>query len=146
MIDIINLGIYFDKYRMNKEEAEKKNIQIKKKLSFEDFECLKDQFNVNSIMRIKNFPSYQYFLLNNYSNMELLLKIVKKENIKKLFEPIQNKYIPFWVFIIRIMSSTNCLAFENNKNPLEKNLTKIIRNKILLLTESKKIMIYHGLI
>ena len=138
MIDIINLGIYFDKYRMNKEEVEKKNIQIKKKLSFEDFECLKDEFNVNSILSIKNFPSYQYFLLNNYSNIELLLRIVKKENIKKLFEPVQKKYIPFWVFIIRIMSSTNCLAFENNKNPFEKKLTKIIRNKILLLTESKK--------
>ena len=138
LIDIINLGIYFDKYRMNKEEVEKKNIQIKKKLSFEDFECLKDEFNVNSILSIKNFPSYQYFLLNNYSNIELLLRIVKKENIKKLFEPVQKKYIPFWVFIIRIMSSTNCLAFENNKNQFEKKLTKIIRNKILLLTESKK--------
>ena len=78
--------------------------------------------------------------------MELLLKAVKKENIQKLFKPFLYQYIPFWVFIIRILSSTNCLAFENNKNPLEKNLTKIIRNKILLLMESKKKMIYLGLI
>ena len=93
---------------------------------------------MNSILKIKNIPSFQYFLLNNYTNMELLLKIVKKENIEKLFQPLSYEYIPFWVFIIRILSSTNCLAFENNKNPLEKTLTKIIRNKILLLMKSEK--------
>ena len=138
LIDLINLGIYFDKYRMNKEEFEKKNSDFKKKLTFNDFECFKDKFDIKSIMNIKNFPSFQYFLLNNYNNIEILLKTIKKENIQKLFVASPYEYIPFWVFIIRIMSSTNCLAFENNKNPLEKELTKIIRNKILLLMESKK--------
>ena len=68
----------------------------------------------------------------------MLLKIVKKENIEKLFEPSPYEYISFWILILRILSSTNCLAFENNKNPLEKDLTKIIRKKILLLMESQR--------
>ena len=138
LIDLINLGIYFDKYRMNKEELEKNNSDLKKNLTFNDFECFKDKFDIKSIMNIKNLPSFQYFLLINYNNIEILLKTIKKENIQKLFVASPYEYIPFWVFIIRIMSSTNCLVFENNKNPLEKDLTKIIRNKILLLMESKK--------
>ena len=82
-------------------------------------------------------PSFQYFLLKNYNNIEKLLKIIKKENINKLFKPSHNLYIPFWVFIIRIMSSIYCLIYENNKNPFEKDLTEIIREKILLSMENK---------
>ena len=139
LIDIIKLGIYFDDYKIYKEEIKKKNHQVGKNLNFEDFQCIKDNFDINSILNIKNFPSFQYFLLNNYNNIEALLKIVKKENINKLFEPSPYTFIPFWVFIIRIMSSTNCLTFENNNNPLEKELTKIIRNKILLAMENKEV-------
>lgn len=138
LIELIKLGIYFDKYQINKEESEKKNKNLKIKLNFDDFECFKDNFDIESIINIKNLPSFQYFLLNNYGNIEILLKNIKKENIEKLFVPSTYDYIPFWVFIIRIMSSTNCLAFENNQNPLEKDLTKIIRRKILLLMESEK--------
>ena len=65
-------------------------------------------------------PSFQYFLFNNYNKIENLLKTVTKENINNIFQPFPFIYLPFWVFIIRIMSSTNCLIFENNENPYEK--------------------------
>ena len=137
LIEIIDLGFYFDNYKKYKENKEKNNDI---KLTFDDFKCLKDEFNINSIKNIKNFPSFQYFLLNNYDNIQYLLKIVKKENINKLFEPNPVSFITFWVFIIRIMSSTNCLIFEDNKNPFEKEFTNIIRNKILSNIENKLII------
>ena len=137
LIEIIDLGFYFDNYKKYKENKEKNNDI---KLTFDDFKCLKDEFNINSIKNIKNFPSFQYFLLNNYDNIQYLLKIVKKENINKLFEPNPVSFIPFWVFIIRIMSSTNCLIYEDNKNPFEKEFTNIIRNKILSNIENKLII------
>ena len=134
LMNTIKLGSYFDEYKIYKEELEKRN----NKLTFDDFICIKDKFSINSILNINNLPSFQYFLQNNYDNIEILLKTVKKENINKLFQPSPFMYIPFWVFIIRIMSSTNCLIFENNKNPFEKELTEIIRQKILKLMEKKK--------
>ena len=135
LIEVIKLGIYFDKYKKYKEEIDKNKID--KNLTFEDFKCFKDKFDINAILKIKNLPSFQYFLLNNYNNIEILLKSVKKENINKLFEPSLNNYIPFWVFILRIMSSTNCLIFGNDRNPYEKELTEIIRNKILISMKEK---------
>ena len=132
LVEIIKLGIFFDEYKILKEEKEKNNIEFVKQLNFEDFRFLKEKFDINSILSIKNMPSFQYFLINNYNNMEILFNILTKEKINKIFEPSPYTYIPFWVFIIRIMSSTNCLIFENNKNPFEKELTKIIRNRIIL--------------
>ena len=60
-----------------------------------------------------------------------------KENIDKLLKPSPYIYIPFWAFILRILSSTNCLIFGNDKNYLEKDLTKIIREEILLSMYNK---------
>ena len=126
LIDAINLGSYLDKYKINKPN-----------ITFEDFICFKDEFDLNSIRKINNMPSFQYFLIKNYNNIEKLLKIVTKENINKLFEPSLDLYIPFWAFIIRIMSSTYCLLYENNKNPFKKELTEIIRDKIIESMENK---------
>ena len=84
-------------------------------------------------------PSFQYFLINNYNNIEKLLKIVTNEKINNIFQPSPYIYMPFWVFIIRIMSSTNCLIFDNNENPYQKKLTQTIRRKILLSIYEKKL-------
>ena len=135
LIEIINLAIYFDDYNNYKKE---KNLN--KNLTFDDFDCFKNNFNIDSIINIKNYPSFQYFLINNYNNIESLLKILTKEEINKIFEPSFEIFIPFWAFIIRIMSSTNCLTFENSKNPLEKEFSKIIKNEIISnIKENNKI-------
>mgnify|MGYP002622861730 CR=1 FL=1 len=136
LVEVIKLGIFFDKYKEKKEE--KNNNEIEKHLDFEDFRFLKEKFDINSILSIENMPSFQYFLINNYDNMKILLNILTKEKINKIFEPSPYSFMPFWVFIIRIMSSTNCLVFENNKNPFEKELTKIIRNRIALSIDEGK--------
>ena len=125
LIDIINLSIYFDDYKNYKKE---KNFN--KNLTFEDFECFKN-FNINSIINNKHFPSFQYFLIKNYNNIENLLKILTKENVNKIFELSFETFVPFWTFILRLMSSTNCLCFENEKNPLEKKFSEIIKKKII---------------
>ena len=132
LIEMIQLGTYFDEY------TEKKKEDKDKELTFEDFKCFEQEFNLNSILQINNLPSFQYFLLKNYNNIEILLKTVKSENIHRILKPSPYIFIPFWIFIIRIMSSTNCLIFENDKNPLEKELTKIIREKILFSMQNNK--------
>ena len=128
---MINLGSYFDEY------YQQKNKEIHKQLSFEDFKCFENEFNIDSIINIQGLPSLQYFLLNNYDNIKILLQNVTKENIDKLLKPSPYIYIPFWAFILRILSSTNCLIFGNDKNYLEKDLTKIIREQILLSMYNK---------
>ena len=138
LIDLIKLGKYFDEYKVQNEQIEKMNNENNKKFTFEDFECFKNKFDINSILKIKNMPSFQYFLLNNYNNIEKLLKIVTNEKINNIFQPSPYIYMPFWVFIIRIMSSTNCLIFDNNENPYQKKLTQTIRRKILLSMQNNQ--------
>ena len=102
LINIIKLGIYFDNYKIYKEEIEKKNNQIGKKLTFEDFECFKNEFDFNSILEIKNMPSFQYFLINNYNNIEKLLQIVTNEKINNIFKlSSYNKYPKWNIYIWR---------------------------------------------
>ena len=120
LIDLIKLGKYFDEYKFQKEQIEKINNENNKKLTFEDFECFKNKFDINSILKIKNMPSFQYFLINNYNNIEKLLQIVTNEKINNIFKLSSYNYVPFWVLIIRIMSSTNYLVFENNENRYKK--------------------------
>ena len=83
-------------------------------------------------------PSFQYFLLNNYNNIEKLLQMVTDEKINNIFELSSYNYVPFWIFIIRIMSSTNYLVFKNKENPYKKNLTEIIRKKVLISMQKKQ--------
>ncbi len=83
-------------------------------------------------------PSFQYFLLNNYNNIEKLLQMVTDEKINNIFELSSYNYVPFWIFIIRIISSTNYLVFENKENPYKKNLTEIIRKKVLISMQKKQ--------
>ena len=138
LIDLIKLGKYFDEYKVQNEQIEKMNNENNKKLTFEDFECFKNKFDINSILKIKNMPSFQYFLLNNYNNIEKLLQMVTDEKINNIFELSSYNYVPFWVFIIRIMSSTNYLVFENNENWYKKKLTEIIRKKVLISMQKKQ--------
>ena len=52
-------------------------------------------------------------------------------DISDLFLPQTNEmYIPFWVFLIRNMSSINCINYENKNNPFEKEITNEVREKI----------------
>ncbi len=132
LIKLIKLGIYFDEYE------QKNNMKNKKSFSFEDFEFLNsnNEIKIDSILKMGNLPSFQYFLLNNFNNIKTLLQIIKKQNINKIIN--SQSYIPFWIFIIRIMSSTNYIIFENQQNPLQSVLTTIIREKFLLSMKEKK--------
>ena len=138
LIKLIKLGIYFDEY------GQKNNMKNKNSFSFEDFEFLNsnNEFKIDSILKMGNLPSFQYFLLNNFNNIKTLLQIIKKQNINKIIN--SQSYIPFWIFIIRIMSSTNYIIFENQQNPLQGELTTIIRENILLSMNEKKKSIYLG--
>ena len=60
------------------------------------------------------------------------------KNINKIFKRSPYIYMPFWIFIIRIMSSTNYLVFENNENWYKKKLTEIIRKKVLISMQKKQ--------
>ena len=50
-----------DEYKIKKEEIEKKYCNTNCRITFEDFTCFKEEFNLNSILNIKNMPSFQYF-------------------------------------------------------------------------------------
>ena len=66
---MIKLGSYFDEY------YQQINKEIHKQLSFEDFKCFENEFNINSTINIQGLSSLQHFLLNNYDIIKILYKM-----------------------------------------------------------------------
>ena len=61
----------------------------------------------------------------------MLKSLVEKLSDENISDSKENeKYIPFWVFLIRNMSSINCINYENTNNPFNLEITNEIRNKI----------------
>ncbi len=70
---------------------------------------------------------------------------IKDDDITILFKADkETNYIPFWVFLIRNMSSLNCIYYENKKNnnlDIYKKITTEIRKKIgELIKDTNKII------
>ena len=59
---------------------------------------------------------------------ELINSKLKSEDISELFKTNVN-YIPLQVFLIRNMSSINCVNYESKDNPFSEEITIEVRDK-----------------
>ena len=163
--DFNKLLIYFqDENKNMKQSAEKKELQAiingmklakyiqtiiesttnttDNAISFEDIRIFdkKDEkrIEIESLLNKKINPSFKYFIIKNIQLIkELINSKLKSEDISELFKPNVN-YIPFWVFLIRNMSSINCVNYESNDNPFSNEITIDVRQKIQGLIVEKK--------
>jgi hypothetical protein len=130
-----------------KEEENQNNIEEKN--NFDDMKIFKKEnnkrLNAEELIKIKINPSFKYYVIKNTKVVEELVNTGLKENdIAILFKPDkETNYIPFWVFLIRNMSSLNCVYYENKKNnnlDIYKKITTEIRKKIgELIKDTNKI-------
>ena len=120
-----------------KEEENQNNIEEKN--NFDDMEIFKKEknkrLNAEELITKKINPSFKYYIIKNIKVVEELINTGLKENdIAILFKADkETNYIPFWVFLIRNMSSLNCIYYENKKNnnlDIYKKITTEIRKKI----------------
>lgn len=90
------------------EEFDKNNIEYN--LSFEDISFLEKNKYLNNNDLFNNYPSLMFYL---YSNLNITKNLQINYNGKKLYE--NSKFhcsFYFWIFILRIFSSINCINFD----------------------------------
>ena len=134
----MKLSLYFQKIIESSKET------TNDKLTFDDLTVLdkgnEKRIEIESLLNKKINPAFKYYIIKN---MQLLKSLVnsklRNEDISELFNQKENdSYIPFWVFLIRNMSSVNCVNYENKNNPFSKEITIEVRQQIQdLISENK---------
>ena len=94
-------------------------------------------------------PSFLFYINNNQADINNLFNDINKSKKSIIFDKNKNKenkdeekidYLPFWLYILRNVSSLNCI--EYNKNEIEKsianNIVFKIKNKISDCLQEKK--------
>ena len=88
------------------------------------------RIEIQSLLSKKINPSFKFYIINNLQLLQTLINDnLKKEEINELFNS-KEIYIPFWVFLIRNMSSINCIKYDLESNPFSKDISVEIRQKI----------------
>ena len=132
------------KYILDLAEKIKAGEIEEKPLDFNDMIIFNQKDNktieIKELLTHEMNPSFKFYIIKN---LELLKRIfnseLSKEDISDLFS-FQKKeiYIPFWVFLIRNMSSVNCINYENNNNPFHQEISEFVREKIENLINEEK--------
>jgi hypothetical protein len=116
-------------------------IKIKKettfpKINFDDMIIFNKKNNktidIEGLLTQKINPSFKYYIIKNLQLLKSLINSkLNNEDISVLFQPQKDeKYIPFWVFLIRNMSAINCINYEEKTNPFCEEISSEIREKI----------------
>ena len=138
-IYLMNLSKYYDEII----KAAKENPE--KAISFEDMKIFdkgkEKRIEIESLLLKKINPSFKFYIIKNLGLLNTLINSnLKNEDISTLFEPQEEgeKYIPFWVFLIRNMSATNCIYYYNQNITFLKVISFGIIKKINELIKEKK--------
>ena len=105
-------------------------------VEFEDMKIFQkdnnERIDIESLLNKNINPSFKFYIIKNLQLLKSLINSkLSNTDISDLFLPQTNEmYIPFWVFLIRNMSSINCINYENKNNPFEKEITNEVREKI----------------
>ena len=124
-----------------------KIIQIQnkkvKELSIEDLIIFKDVNNkdfslLKQIKLDKDIhPFLKFFIINNQELIKILInKILKQSYIEQLYNK-EIDYIPFWIYLLRNMSSVNCILYGEKNNIFYEELTKAIRTSLQFAIKDK---------
>lgn len=79
------------------------------------------------------------FNKKNNKRIDIINSKLNDEDIAKILCPQSDGiYIPFWVFLIRNMSSINYINYENKNNPFCDDISEEVKLKIKNLIKNKK--------
>ena len=138
IINAMKLAKYFDEIINACKETPGKPV------SFEDMKIFdkgkNKRIEIESLLLKDINPSFKFYIIKNLQLLKTLINSnLKNEEISALFEPQEEEsYIPFWVFLIRNMSATNCINYDNENNPFSKEISIEVRENIEdLLKENK---------
>ena len=139
----MKLAKYFDEIIKVEKESPEKSID------FEDMVIFKKgnekRIEVESLLLKQINPSFKFYIIKNLQLIKTLINTkLSNEEINEICNKNLNE-IPFWVFLIRNMSSLNYINYENKNNPFSNDITYKIRDKIEeLIKEGKENQLDNG--
>ena len=130
IINAMNLSKYYDEIMKNKEKTPEKPVDFDDMIIFNKKD--NKRIDIEALLTKEMNPSFKFYIIKNLKLLRSLINSkLSNEDISDLFSPQKNEiYIPFWVFLIRNMSSINCINYENKDNPFYEDISKVVRNKI----------------
>ena len=135
LINVMKLSKCFDEIISAKESI---NINFEDMAIFDKNK--ENKLDIESLLMKKMNPSFKYFIIKNLELIKTLIYTkLNKDDITEIINLKNDEiYIPFWVFLIRNMSSVNCINFGNQKNlTIYKEISDEIRQKIEDIIKNK---------
>ena len=139
----MKLAKYFDEIIKVEKESPEKSID------FEDMVIFKKgnekRIEVESLLLKQINPSFKFYIIKNLQLIKTLINTkLSNEEINEICNKNSTE-IPFWVFLIRNMSSLNYINYENKNNPFSNDITNKIRDRIEdLIKEGKENQLDNG--
>ena len=130
IINVMKLSKYFNEIINENEKT------LQSKVTFNDMMIFDKRNNkyidIESLLYKKMNPSFKFFIAKNLKLIKILINSkLNDEDIAKILSPQSNEiFIPFWVFLIRNMSSINCINYENRNNPICDEISEDVKQKI----------------
>ena len=130
IINVMKLSKYFNEIINENEKT------LQNKVTFNDMVIFDKRNNkyidIESLLYKKMNPSFKFFIAKNLKLIKILINSkLNDEDIAKILSPQSNEiFIPFWVFLIRNMSSINCINYENRNNPICDEISEDVKQKI----------------
>ena len=143
IINGMKLAKYFDEIIKVEKESPEKSID------FEDMVIFKKgnekRIEVESLLLKQINPSFKFYIIKNLQLIKTLINTkLSNEEINEICNKNSNE-IPFWVFLIRNMSSLNYINYENKNNPFSNDISNKIRDRIEdLIKEGKENQLDNG--
>ena len=88
-------------------------------------------------------PSFIYYIQSNTNFIDKLFNSINSSDESIIYDlSKENKieYIPFWLFILRNLSSMNFIDFDLSENITKKNIIEKIKTSIISHKENEKII------
>ena len=126
----MKLSEFFDGIIKKEKEAPQNAINFDDMKIF--YKINNERIDIESLLNKNINPSFKFYIIKNLQLLKSLINSnLNNNDISELFKNKTDElYIPFWVFLIRNMSSINCINYENKNNLFEKEITEEVRDNI----------------
>ena len=130
IINAMKLSEFFDGIIKKEKEAPQNAINFDDMKIF--YKINNERIDIEYLLNKNINPSFKFYIIKNLQLLKSLINSnLNNNDISELFKNQTDElYIPFWAFLIRNMSSINCINYENKNNLFEKEITEEVRDNI----------------
>ena len=130
VINAMKLSKYFSEIIRDDEKKPENKVTFNDMIIFNKKN--NERIDIDSLLLKKINPSFKFFIIKNLQLIKSLINSkLNDEDLAKILSPQSDEiFIPFWVFLIRNMSSIHCINYENKNNPFCDEISEEVKQRI----------------